>query len=89
MVESVSTPKLTPPPTSSGQGSHSRASSNPSPGYLDSNSKGNGAGSPVLPLNNFRDVENGGNSAHGRGTGEELLHSSRQLISPFEGIQDN
>jgi hypothetical protein len=37
--------------------------------------------------NDLLDVVNGGDSARGRGTGEEPLHSSRGSSSPFERIQ--
>jgi len=80
-------PKSTPLPTPNGPDSRTRASNEPSPGPFDTDSKGDGAGCPVLPLNDLLDIENGGDSAHGRGIGEELLHSSRGLISPFEEIQ--
>lgn len=45
--------------------------------------KGDGAETPGLPPNDL-DQKNGDDGAYARGTVEELLHSSRQSISPFE-----
>ncbi|KAH8710111.1 hypothetical protein GQ44DRAFT_776770 [Phaeosphaeriaceae sp. PMI808] len=86
ILDHVPTPKSTPLPTPSGPDSRSRASSEPSPGPLDNNSKGGGAGSPLPPPNNLNE-ENGDDGAHARGTVEELLHSLRQSISPFKGVE--
>jgi hypothetical protein len=80
------TPKLTPLPIPSGPDSRSSANSKPSPGYLNSDSKGGGTGSPVPPLNN-PGKENGGDGVYARGTVEELLHSLRPSISPLEEIE--
>ncbi|KAF2180323.1 hypothetical protein K469DRAFT_753528 [Zopfia rhizophila CBS 207.26] len=77
ILDPIPTPRSMPLPAPSGPDSRTGARNEPSPGPLDTDSKGDGAGSPVLPLNDLLDVENGCDGAHGRGTGEELLHSSR------------
>jgi len=62
-LDPISTPKLTPLPTPSGQVSSLGASNGPSPGLPGSDNKGDDAGTPCLPLNDL-DKENGDDSAH-------------------------
>jgi len=84
MLDLVSTAKSTPLSASNAPDSHPRASNEPTLGPLDSSSNGDDAGSPAMSLNEFIDVENGGDGTHRRRTGEELLRFTRASIVPSD-----
>ncbi|KAF2194374.1 hypothetical protein K469DRAFT_689370 [Zopfia rhizophila CBS 207.26] len=73
ILDPVSTPKSTPLPSLSDQVSLSRASNGSNPKLPESNSKGDGAGNPGMPLDDLLDQENGDDGAYVRGIVEELL----------------
>ncbi|KAF1976426.1 hypothetical protein BU23DRAFT_566082 [Bimuria novae-zelandiae CBS 107.79] len=83
----VSTSEPTLLRTPSGPGSRSRASNEPSPGPLGSDSKGDAAGIPdQLPHDLLE--ENHDDSANIRGTVKELLRFPTHSASPFEETED-
>ncbi|ORY01889.1 hypothetical protein BCR34DRAFT_605748 [Clohesyomyces aquaticus] len=81
ILDPVPMPKSTPLPTPSSSVSHSRAGTEPSLGTLNIDSKRDGAGTPRPSPSDLHDEEDGGDRAHSRRTGEELLHSLRGPIS--------
>ncbi|KAF1980118.1 hypothetical protein BU23DRAFT_562539 [Bimuria novae-zelandiae CBS 107.79] len=87
ILSPVATPKSTALPTPSGDVSRSRASNEPSLGPLDSDNERDGARTSRPSPSDLHDEEDGGDSAQGRSTGEELLHSLRGSISPSEKIE--
>ncbi|KAF2177361.1 hypothetical protein K469DRAFT_375375 [Zopfia rhizophila CBS 207.26] len=63
-------------------------SNDPNAGDVDDGGKGNGADTSDLPRSDLLDLQNGSDGEHNEGvTDKELLHSSRQSISPSEGIE--
>ncbi|KAF1963877.1 hypothetical protein BU23DRAFT_138659, partial [Bimuria novae-zelandiae CBS 107.79] len=81
------TPKPTPLPTPSDSASHSRASTEPSLRYLNSDRKRDAARNPRSSPSDLCTEDDGGDSAHNCRTSEGLLHSTRGSISSLESIE--
>jgi hypothetical protein len=80
------TPRSTPLLVPSDGDSHSKASTEPSPGHLDHDSKRDGAGTPRSSASDLYTGNESGGGVHSLSTREALLHSSRKSIFRSEGI---
>ncbi|KAF2820790.1 hypothetical protein CC86DRAFT_427623 [Ophiobolus disseminans] len=82
----VPTPRSPPLPVPSGGDSYSKASTEPSPGNLDHDSKRDGAGTPHSSASDLCVGNESSGSVHSLSMGKALLRSSRESIFRSEGI---